>query len=354
MAQLSDANGRKGAATWQKILCSLRRLGEGCSFYSLDDMSRMSTESMWESFTPFCSAIHKCYGEEYLNKFPTPEEIHAIETKYAARSFPRHIVALDCMHISWKNCPKACKGQYYNPRSGKMDSIQVEAVYDTDLYYWNLFCGRPGTNNNITVMKSSPLLLSILNGDRSIKIDRGYCVDGHNRNWFLYFSTDGIYHSWAILVKPIHAPLTINQSQMAKAQESRRKDLERLFGVLRGRFKILRYEFYEWSDERIVLIVETCVSVHNMIIRFHQDGLLNEERNVTGKNIDSVGVVQEFPTRSIVTADISLPKSARQSQTQWVEELLRVENDVRSVTANSNLRRALENNIWNEACNNIY
>ena len=32
-----------------------------------------------------CSAIHKCYGEQYLNKIPTAEELRAIETKYAAR-----------------------------------------------------------------------------------------------------------------------------------------------------------------------------------------------------------------------------------------------------------------------------
>ncbi len=35
---------------------------------------------------------------------------------------------------------------------------------------------------------------------------------------------------------------------MTAAQESRRKDVERFFGVLQRRFKILRHEFYEWND----------------------------------------------------------------------------------------------------------
>ena len=235
-----------------------------------------------------------------------------------------------------------------------MASIQVEEGCDTDLYCWHLFCGRPGTNNDITVMESSLLLLSILNGDRPMKSDRGYCVDSHTRNWFLYFLTDGIYPSWAIFVKPIHETVTIKHSKMRKAQKSRRKDVERLFRVLQGRFKIPRHEFHQRSDERIILIVETCVNVHNIIVRFHQEGLLNEEFNETGKNIDSEDVVQDFSTGSIVTFDISLLKSARQSQSQWIEEILGVENDISSVTAHNNLRRALENHIWNETGNTIY
>ena len=177
---------------------------------------------------------------------------------------------------------ESLEGQYHNPRSEKMTSIQVEAVFDTDLYCWQLFCGRPETNNHNIVMKSSPFLLSMFNGCPPVKIYRGYCVDGHTRYCYCIFFTDGIYSSWAIFVKPIPALVTIKQPKMTKNLESRHKYVERLFGVLVGRFEILRYELHEWSDERISLIAETCVSIHNMIVRFHQDGLLNEECSETG------------------------------------------------------------------------
>lgn len=95
------------------------------------------------------------------------------------------------MNLDWKSCPKAWKGQYYNPKSIKLATVQVETVSDTNLYCWHVFCGRPGANNDLTVLETSPLILSILNGEREMKLDEGYYINGKLRKWYLYYLTHG-------------------------------------------------------------------------------------------------------------------------------------------------------------------
>ena len=147
------------------------------------------------------------------------------------------------MNLRWTNCPKELRGQYYSPKSGRLGTGQVAAVSDFNVYCWHVNSSRARTNNDITVLDSSPLILSIPNAERKMTLPNGYEVDGQARNCFLYYLTDGIYPPWAIFVKPNHSPF--NAKQSVAAQESRRKDVERLFGVLQGRFKILRHEFHE-------------------------------------------------------------------------------------------------------------
>ncbi len=92
-----------------------------------------------------------------------------------------------------------------------------------------------------------------------------------------YFLVDGIYPDWPIFVKPIHNAVTIVKKFFSARQEAIRKDIERLFGVLQSRFGILRLEFETWDLDNIISIANTCVILHNMIVRMQQDGEFFEE-----------------------------------------------------------------------------
>ena len=59
------------------------------------------------------------------------------------------------------------------------------------------------------------------------------------------------YTPQSIFLKPILNPQNAKQAATTVAQESRRKYVERLFGVLQGRFRILRIEFHEWHHSTI-------------------------------------------------------------------------------------------------------
>lgn len=52
----------------------------------------------------------------------------------------------------------------------------------------------------------------------------------------------------------------------ALEQERCRKDVERAFGVLQKRFAIVRNPARSWKPERLALIMNTCIVLHNMIV----------------------------------------------------------------------------------------
>lgn len=299
LRQKEDCTGKKGASSHQKILSALRRLAEGCSFRTLDDNARMSKDSLKLYFNIFLDAMISRFGPKFLNREPSLPELRTITKQYEKEGFPGCFGSVDCMHLHWKNCPRAFKGQYRNPKNGKLATIVCEAVCDHNLYCWSWFVGRCGTNNDITVMDNSPFFQGILSGQRKIELPEGYYINGQQRHWPLYLLGDGIYPRWAIFVLPRSSPSSQKEQFMTSRQESTRKDVERLFGCLQGRFKILRREFFEWSDESIVKISKVCVIIHNMLVQLRLNGELDDEIDSNGRRISSESVVEEFAEEAV-------------------------------------------------------
>ena len=81
-----------------------------------------------------------------------------------------------------------------------------------------------------------------------------------------YYLADGIYPSWATLVKSISQPMENKNKYFAKAQEAARKDVERAFGVQQSRFAIVRGATRMWDTETLGDIMKVCVIMHNMIV----------------------------------------------------------------------------------------
>ncbi len=129
LGQNVDAVGRRGA-----IFNSLRRLGDGLSYQALDEQCRMSAESQQQAFKVFTCAVRSCYGSEFLSRPPPLNELRALEYGFADKLFPGCVGSVECMNIVWKDRPRAWKGQYQNPKNGKLAKIGVESMCDTDLY----------------------------------------------------------------------------------------------------------------------------------------------------------------------------------------------------------------------------
>eukprot|EP00170_Pyropia_yezoensis_P001759 contig_7532_g1763 len=173
-----DCTRRRGHPLYAKLLNSLRRLGSEASFHELEDQSHMSVESQRVSFLIILRAVRARLGPRFLNREPTVAELQMLSDCFAARGFPGCVGSVDCMKILWKNCPRALKGQYHNPKDGKLAVISCEAVADGDLYCWHWFAGRPGTNNDLTVASFSPLSSDILSGRRRVHLPGGYQLGG--------------------------------------------------------------------------------------------------------------------------------------------------------------------------------
>ena len=256
--QRQDALGNLGATTLQKVTAAVRLLAYGGSADQLDEWIRLSESTIQECLKRFVSAILRLFGEEYL-RAPNEEDVMRLLNDNARRGFPGCLGSIDCWHWEWKNCPSAWAAQY---KGKKGKGCVAEMCCGRDLWIWHLFCGNPGSLNDINVLQRSPLLRQIYNSDiPAVEFevnDKAYSCP--------YWLADGIYPELSIFVTGFAVPNNPIDKNFTHWQESIRKDIERAFGVLQARWGILTKPGRVWHRCFLDKILECCVVLHNMII----------------------------------------------------------------------------------------
>jgi hypothetical protein len=63
----------------------------------------------------------------------------------------------------------------------------------------------------------------------------------------------------------------------ASAQEAKRKDIERAFGMLQARFHILTSACCLWERHAMKTVIQTCVILHNLVIDFEYQNGVNSD-----------------------------------------------------------------------------
>jgi hypothetical protein len=235
---------------------------------AIDEVVRIGESTAIESLRKFVKAVIDIFRDEYL-RAPNENDIARLLAIGKERGFPGMLGSLDCMHWKWKNCPSGQQGMYSG--HNHTATIILEAVASQDLWIWHAFFSLPGSLNDINVLHRSPLFAKLANGEAP-KVK--YKINGHDYT-IGYYLADGIYPSWATLVKTIPEPRGSKRTYFAKAQEAVRKDVERAFGVLQSRFAIIRGPARFWDDKTLSEIITACIIMHNMIVE--DEGILDPD-----------------------------------------------------------------------------
>ncbi|GJV80058.1 putative nuclease HARBI1 isoform X2 [Tanacetum coccineum] len=157
----------------------------------------------------------------------------------------------------------------------------LEAVASQDLWIWHAFYGMAGANNDINVLDNSPLFDDLL---------------------------DDLAH-----VVPY------------VRQESARKDVERAFGVLQGRWGLIQQPARAYEVNTLRRIMYAGIIMHNMIL---------EDQNM-----------------SVVDWKHVYSNPARSLQTVWIDRCQtqrRKAKELRDKDTHISLQQNLMNHIWRE------
>nr|XP_043615687.1 uncharacterized protein LOC122587571 [Erigeron canadensis] len=228
-----DRSGRKSLAAIQKCTSAVEQLRMGNPPNNFDDYLCMVARTSRESLDQFCSAVIELYRDEYLRR-PTSHDVARLYEAHERRhNIPGMLGSLDCTHFVWRNCPKALKGQY-----------------------------KRGSLNDINVLNQSTLYMRERN---STAPNSSFTVNGRcdKRGYYL---TDRIYPRWATHVKAMPYLTEPNDKKFKKVQESARKDVERAFGVLKGKWGMIR-PMRAMRVDKITNIVHMCIILYNMILK---------------------------------------------------------------------------------------
>ncbi|GJU11697.1 ALP1-like protein [Tanacetum coccineum] len=136
-----------------------------------------------------------------------------------------------------------------------------------------------------------------------------------------YYLTGGIYQQWSVLIKSIKNPGTHGHKR--KLHEAARKDVERAFGVLKQKWKLIKYPARGMSRSRLSDVMYTCIILHNMII--HDNG-------------------------NAISPDFFPEEQHRDDDpVRTHEESMQVTQEIVNRTAHLSLKADLVEHIWNNA-----
>nr|GEX41957.1 protein ALP1-like isoform X1 [Tanacetum cinerariifolium] len=120
-----------------------------------------------------------------------------------------------------------------------------------------------GANNDLTVLNNSPLFDDLLDDIafvapfecNGVTFEKGY------------YLADDIYPQWSFFVKSFTVANSGKNALFKQKQESARKDVERAFGVLQGRWHIICQPARAWTVNKLRGVMYTCIILHNMILK---------------------------------------------------------------------------------------
>ncbi|GAU29928.1 hypothetical protein TSUD_148370 [Trifolium subterraneum] len=116
----------------------------------------------------------------------------------------------------------------------------------------------------------------------------------------------------------------------AKHQEGCRKDIERAFGVLQARFKIIREPARLWDIADLSIIMRSCIILHNMIVEDERDSYAQRWTDFEQSEESGSSAPQPFSTEV-------LPAFANH---------VRARSELRDQKAHNELQADLVKHIW--------
>ena len=261
----TDIFGKEGASLEARLLLPLKTIAYGVPSHCFRDYFQMSKTFARQCCLEFDKTVKKIYEKEYLG-CPTAEDIKNVTKLHkAVHGIDGMYGSLDCMHADWKNCPMAWQGAYKGKEG--VPTIVLEGLADYHCYFHHVFFGAAGTLNDNSVLHLSHLFQAMVSGKmeelEAEAVPFKISTEQFNKVFIL---VDGIYPEYSRFVKGIKVPVTRREKKFSQWQEACRKDIERAFGILQGKFQCMARPFHQWDLERLTNRVACCLVLHNMCV----------------------------------------------------------------------------------------
>ena len=249
--QRRDTNMRLAIPVQVKVAVSISRLASGNSMQCIADLYRIGLSSSQQAVSQFCAAIKKNLLRKFIS-WPTP----AIMDRYAQEfqdlhQIPYVVGAVDGSHIPIV-APNLHAADYYN-RKG-FHSILLQGVVSAKCLFWDFDIGWAGSMHDTNLWARTEIGQHCESGKLS-----PYCLVG-----------DAAYPCRPWMLAPFKGHkdgLSREEYHWNFVQSSTRMCVERAFGMLKGRWRILLKRI-DVHLKNVPDLVATCLVLHNMCIVF--------------------------------------------------------------------------------------
>jgi hypothetical protein len=218
-------------------MIGLRILGRGSCADDMEEMSGVRESTCNAIFKKFTFGMVEHFFADTV-KPPTGDRLRQVMNTYSRLGFPGAVGSIECTHILWSKCPVSitnlCKGKEKYP------SLSFEAVVDHDGYIHSCTKGFFGTCTDKMIVVNDPYAKDINQGKYKDVVFSLYNAEGRFMTFKgCYLISDcGYTQKWMFQLPLLnaHDERSVYWSEFL---ESVRKDVERAFGVIKGRFQFL-------------------------------------------------------------------------------------------------------------------
>jgi len=244
--------GRPAVDLRKQVLILLYYLCTQSTEYQIAQIFGISDSTVYKCIARLIDILYEdC--QSALIRWPAGDRmLQVVQAFKGKRDISGIIGAIDGSHIAI-NCPDENACDYVN-RKG-FHSVVLQAVCDSDLYFTDVYVGWPGSVHDARVYRNSPLCESLETDPERL------CPNG------LFLLGDAAYPLTCQLMTPIKdtGSLTNSDTYHNFCHSSSRMVIERAFGLLKGRFRRLKFVNVVDAQKRVRLIVVACM-LHNVCL----------------------------------------------------------------------------------------
>lgn len=248
--QRQDTNFRKAVTVHKRVAVALHRFASGANLQLIADLYGISVAAAQKIVIEFCDAIHKSGLHDLYIKWPSSMRMRSLSQEFQAlQGIPNVIGAIDGSHIPII-APRRHHEDYFN-RKG-FHSIILQMGVTAKCLVWDYHIGWAGSMHDWNVFQRTYL------GQQCENMRLGdFCLLG-----------DCAYPARFWMLPPFKGSkegLTQEHSHWNYIQPSSRMPVERAFGMLKSRFRIL-LKRCDMLLTNVPRMVATCLVLHNMCI----------------------------------------------------------------------------------------
>ena len=261
-----SGNGRKSCPLEILIMGVLYFMGDACSWRTVENVAgRVLTKESFRDFSPkFWNTVATYIAPKHITLPETLEDVAKLSAKYEERGFPGAIGSVDGVQIAWEGCPFAwkqhCTGKEKHPTLG------FNVTVDNNCRFQHVSPVMAGRFNDLTKTKYDDYISLLRSGkfndyEYTLRTRDGASITRRGP----YLICDNGYHAW---VQLMHASKHTAQQHLllwSTNVEACRKDVERAFGQLKKRFRLLKIPNLIQDCRVVNNLFITCCALHNIL-----------------------------------------------------------------------------------------
>jgi hypothetical protein len=271
-----DAVGRLSSPLSLMILGALRYLGRGWTFDDIEESTGIGEETHRQFFHIFIAFGKEVLFPKYVVSPSTAEQAAGHMAEMELAGFAGCVGSTDATHIMIERCREMQRQAHLGYKMSHT-ARTYNATVNHRRRVLSTTTGHPARWNDKTLILFDKFARGIRDGNVLSDVDfelfeknsNGAVVSVKYRGAWLM--VDNGYHNWSTTVPPIKTTYDEREVRWSHWLESLHKDVECTFGILKGRWRILKAGIRLHGIDAPDKVWMTCCALHNWLLEV--DGL---------------------------------------------------------------------------------